>query len=585
MNQETKKCQNCQTDFVIDTNDFAFYEKMNVPPPTWCPECRMIRRFTFRNDRFFYRRKEELSGKETFSNYPPASPVKTYEHDYWWSDSWDPMEYGQEFDPSRPFLEQFRELMYSVPWPAKNIMRVTNSDYCNNVGGAKNSYLCFDSDDLESSAYIVRGNTVQDGFDLYESRHSELVYDSYMVDEVYRIFFSVNCEDCVDIWFSRDMVGCQNCFGCTNLRGKSYYIFNKPYSKEDYKKELEQFNLGSYKTIMELKTKTHELWKKFPVRFTLAINTVNSTGEHIERTKNVKYGYSIHEAENAAYSQFIDPPTTDVYDYTVWGQAVSRMYEAVTCGEECYNVKFCWECWPNCRDMEYSVYCRSSENLFGCVGVQKKQYCILNKQYSKEDFEELRAKIIQQMNEMPYTDKMGRIYKYGEFFPSEFSPFAYNESIARDFFPLQKEEAESKGFLWREPDVREYETTIDASALPDDIKDVDDSIIKEVIKCGSCGRAYRIIQLELQFYRRIGLPMPRFCHNCRFNERFKFVNPPKWRPAKCQCAGAADDRNLYANTAGHFHEAVHCPNEFETSYPTSRPDIIYCEQCYKAEVY
>jgi hypothetical protein len=190
---------------------------------------------------------------------------------------------------------------------------------------------------------------------------------------------------------------------------------------------------------------------------------------------------------------------------------------------------------------------------------------------------------------MPYTDKQGRVYKYGEFFPPEFSPFAYNETIAQDFFPLTKEQAEAKGFLWREPERRNYSITINYDQLPDNIKDVPDSITKEIIGCESCSRPYRIIEMELQFYRRIPLPLPRKCPECRFKDRFKFVNPPKFWPAKCMCAGQKSEaRNskseAYENAVPHFHGDAPCPNEFETSYVPSRPEIVYCEKCYQAEV-
>src|SRR3989338_142618 len=109
-NSESKVCQICRVSFVIDTEDFEFYNHINVPPPTWCPECRVIRRFVFWNERNLFRKKDELTGKEIFSHFPPASPVKIYHHDYWWSDKWNPMQYGRDYDFSRPFFEQFNEL-------------------------------------------------------------------------------------------------------------------------------------------------------------------------------------------------------------------------------------------------------------------------------------------------------------------------------------------------------------------------------------------------------------------------------------------------------------------------------------------
>jgi predicted metalloendopeptidase len=60
---------------------------------------------------------------------------------------------------------------------------------------------------------------------------------------------------------------------------------------------------------------------------------------------------------------------------------------------------------------------------------------------------------------MPYIDSKGRIYKYGEFFPSELSPFCYNETIAQEYFPLTKEQAIKQGYKWKEREERNY--TID----------------------------------------------------------------------------------------------------------------------------
>ena len=40
----------------------------------------------------------------------------------------------------------------------------------------------------------------------------------------------------------------------------------------------------------------------------------------------------------------------------------------------------------------------------------------------------------------------------------------------------------------------------------------------------------------------------------------------------------------YQNTVEHSHHKGKCPNEFETSYAPDRPEIVYCEQCYQAEV-
>ena len=92
MTQETRICQNCQKEFVIEPEDFAFYERINVPPPTWCPECRMIRRMVWRNERSLYKRKDNFYEKNIISAISIEKPFKVYSNDVWWSDKWDPLE-------------------------------------------------------------------------------------------------------------------------------------------------------------------------------------------------------------------------------------------------------------------------------------------------------------------------------------------------------------------------------------------------------------------------------------------------------------------------------------------------------------
>ena len=103
MNSETKICQNCKKNFTIEPEDFIFYDKIKVPPPTWCPECRMVRRMNWRNERTLYKRKCDAPGhnEEIISIYHKDSPLKVYDQKYWWSDEWDAMQYGRDYDFSK----------------------------------------------------------------------------------------------------------------------------------------------------------------------------------------------------------------------------------------------------------------------------------------------------------------------------------------------------------------------------------------------------------------------------------------------------------------------------------------------------
>lgn len=175
------------------------------------------------------------------------------------------------------------------------------------------------------------------------------------------------------------------------------------------------------------------------------------------------------------------------------------------------------------------------------------------------------------MNDMPYIDSKGRVYKYGEFFPSELSPFCYNETIAQEYFPLTKEQALEQGYKWKDKEERNYSIDIKNEDIPDDINNVNDDIISKVIECQhkdcnhQCTEAFKIIPEELQFYKRMNLPIPHLCPNCRHYERLSQRNPLKLWHRRCMKEG--------------------CNNEFETSYAPERPEIVYCEKCYQKEVY
>ena len=193
---ETKNCQNCAQEFQVESEDFLFYEKMKVPPPTLCGHCRMVRRFSFRNEHILFRRKDSLTGKDIFSSFPPDVPLTVYERDFWWSDGWDPMATGREYDFSRSFFEQFRELLVEAPVFSRSVVSNVNSDYTDQSGWLKNCYLCFDADSAENSAYLVKVNDIKESFDLLECSLNELCYEDIITEESYRVFFS---EDCVNV--------------------------------------------------------------------------------------------------------------------------------------------------------------------------------------------------------------------------------------------------------------------------------------------------------------------------------------------------------------------------------------------------
>ncbi len=580
---ENKICQNCKQDFIIEPEDFNFYEKIKVPPPTFCPECRTIRRLCWRNEMSLYKRKNDASShhEDIITIYHPDEKLVVYDIKYWWSDSWDAVAYGKEYNFSKPFFEQWKELRDIFPQQSLSNSKAVNSDYCNVAEDSKDSYMTSACFIIEKTFYSNRVSEIKDSSDLYVVHRSELCYDDIFCSDCYHVLYSLNCKNCVDSYFLYDCHGCINCFGCTNLRNKSYCMWNEQLSKEEYAKRLAGLDLTSYSTILRLHKKFKEFYLNALHRFTNQIKVVNSTGDNLEGTKNCQNSFdTAGQVEDSKYLHWA-LRIKDSYDAGPGVGIGELMYEVFDGGLGSFRSLFTNVVYSS-KNVEYSFYCFNCSNLFGCIGLRNKNYCILNKQYSKEEYEKLLPKIIEHMNTMSYVDKKGLIYKYGEFFPSELSTFCYNETQAQDYFPLTKDEALKRGYRWRDKKTNEYQITIQAEDLPDSFKDVQESIPKEIISClhnrecgDRCSGAFRITEDEFRLYKRIGVPIPRLCFGCRHDARLKVRNPMKLWHRSCMC-----DKENHAN-----HAAGNCEVEFETSYAPGRPEVIYCEKCYQQEVY
>ncbi len=604
MNREEKACANGHKQFTIGGEDLRFYEKMQVPPPTFCAPCRLQRRLAFRNERTLYQRQCDRCHKDIVSLYHTESPYTVYCSPCWWSDKWDARELGQEYDFSKPFFRQFEDLMKQVPRLGLVIKQSMGSDYTNYSFANKNVYLSFAMHYNEDCAYLTYSTKCRDSFDSFHLSNGELTYECNYCDRIYRSSFLQYCFNVSESALGYNLRNCDHCFGCINLRNKSYYIFNKPYAKEEYEKKLAQYR-GDYRELAKAKESFRELLLRQVKPWSFQIKCVHCTGSDLEECGSLRSSFSTKFSEDSVYAYVNNVKITACMDVN------NIAYDK---SEFCYdsegltgstNVRFSSSSWHN-SFITYCNLCFTSHFLFGCVGLRDKKYCILNKQYSKEDYESLVPRIIAHMNEMPYcersekqssakagsnNDKKGRVYPFGEFFPTEISPSAYNETLAQEYAPLSKDSVLKQGYRWKDREERKLAVTIVSSELPNRIQDAADDITNELIGCEhkgecleQCTKAFRIIPQELRFYKNMNLPLPRLCSNCRHYARLKKRNSFDLYQRGCACSGDTSENKLYRNTIRHFHNQSHCPNTFQSTYAPERPDVVYCERCYVAEV-
>lgn len=557
---EVKKCLHCHQEFEIDEQDLVFYDKVSpifagrkysIPPPTLCPECRLQRRISWRNERKLYQRNCGLCNKNIISVYSPESPTPAYCNTCWWGDGWDPFSYARDFDFSRPFFEQFYEFTQCVPQLAiqnDDGVGSINCQYCQDFAFGKNCYFVVGSWYTQDSFYSnVNCSYDKNICDCANVSYSELAYECLDSQRLYNCIYLQNSENCSDCAFGFDLKGCKNCYGCVGLRQKEYYIFNQRYSKEEYESKIAEFRLNSFLTFEKFKDTFNKWAISFPRKFLNMQHCENSVGDHLLNCKNC-IGFSLLNSENAINCHQGDG-NNFCYDIFNSGKPL-WCYEGIT-PDNSYMTHFCWFTWK-CKNTLYSLNCHSSENIFGSIALRHAKYTILNKQYGKEEYEELMARIIkhlQQTNE------------WGEFFPATFSLFSYNETIAQEYFPMSKDAVLKNGWQWR--DLVQKETTASRYDIPDFISDVAETIYNEVLTCQRCKKSYKIIEQEFDLYKKMGIPIPRMCSSCRHEERLARRTPYKlW---KRQCAN--------------------CSVFIQTAYSPDRPEIVYCEKCYLETVY
>ncbi len=568
---ENRKCQNCETDFVIEPDDFNFYQKIKVPPPTFCPECRYIRRLLDRNEWNLYKRKCDATGEDVISIYQPDAPFPVYNQEYWKSDSWDSLSYGQDFDFHRSFFEQYQDLRLRVPHLALVNSGSVNSPYTNQSGYNRDCYMCSATGYSEKCMYGNWYKNCHFSGDCYMALKSEFCYECINITRCSKCLWCQDCSDSVSLQFCIDCRGCTDCFGCVGLREKRHYWLNTALTKEEYEKRMKKFvwdRDSIKKSIREL----IRFRANIPAKYYHGSQIQDSTGDYMENSKRARYVFNCRDNKDTAYMQ------------DVWTGEDCLDCTEVADGQLSYEIQGCAS--PHrsivvrssfvAVDSYYCDMCFSVRECFGCFGLKQKEFCILNKQYSKEEYFKLKEKIIEHMRKMK---------EWGEYFPADLSPFTYNESIAQDYFPLTREDALKAGYAWYDRPVRDYKITLPTDDLPKTLSDVKENIFEDVIQCSSqkssdqkykyplCSVAFKITPLEFSLYKILNIPVPEKCFACRRTDRFVFRNPRKLWHRQCMCGQES-----------HGH-AGKCQNEFETSYAPDRSEIIYCERCYQQEVY
>ncbi len=552
-----KVCRFSSKEFYVRPEDIEFYKKIRVPPPTLEPEERRRLRCASSNSYTLFKNVSAYSKKSVISIYPPTSPFKVYEPRIWYSEKWNPFEYGRPYDPQKPFFDQWNDLQLAVPHPALiSDPTNVNSDYTNVSKNLKNCYFTFDQNGGEDLYYHQCCSETKNCIECWAVDHSDTCYESKIGDHLFKCFWCEECKQTTESYFLWDCKNCDYCFMSSNLRNKKYYFRNQYIGKEEYEKRLKEINFGSWVTVEKLKKEFIELKNSAPRKPSNNLNTINSFGDFIRDSRNIYFGLWVYDSENLSYCEGIED-SSDSYD--VLGGTGNELcyFLANVWAEDNYGCKFSIHI-DYSEDVEYSEYCRNCSNCFGCIGLDNKSYCIFNVQYTPKEYwvklDEIKTKMLE-------------AGEHGEFVPPRAPPFPYLTTQVAYYYGFDDADAKKYGYDMspvEEPSEKIEGDIMDSKDFPDDIKDVKDDIVKKIIYDSKNKKYFRFVKQEIQFYKKYGVPLPR---------EHPAIRMKKWR------------KEFGLLVRYYKRKCAKCGKVVETTYAPDRPEKnIWCESCYLKEI-
>ena len=503
----------------------------------------------------FYKATCPLSKKDLISIYNPSYGYTVYDQKTWRSDQWNGLDYWIDFDAHKSIEDHLAVINRTVPKQPIINDNATNSEncaYCHDFAFGKNCYLSTISRKIENAYYsssMTGGNWLVDCFFVHESQNCYECIDSYNLTSC---FYLQNSSDSYNCWFGYDLVGCKNCLYCAGLHNQSYMIFNTQYTKEEYEQKLAEMK----QSLLEWKLTDRE--KEYSAFLNNQIRRnqfqVNSTGSYGDVLFNAKNAVMCFNSRNPTTTKYIclGDMQTESQDMTIGGD-LQLCYGSIDT-DRSYRAVFSIRC-RDCRDVMYCVTCYGCKDCFGCSGLHSKQYCIFNKQYTKEEYENTMVQIIGKMKEEGTR---------GEFFPDVLTPFAYNETMANIYYLSDKDHVIAS---WGKRLDREIEITVPEGTKLIHSAEIatlsDEDLLKVAITCESSAKPFRLIKQELEFYRKHGLPIPKKHYDVRLQERL--------------------ERKVVKDF--YIRNCDHCQQEMFSVYAPEYQGKVYCEECYNKEIY
>ncbi|MBI4836159.1 MAG: hypothetical protein HY817_02775 [Candidatus Abawacabacteria bacterium] len=458
-----------------------------------------------------FKRKCDRTGKDVISVFSKDCPYPVWYRDEWIKHANPPQ---AEFDSNKPFWGQLWDLFQHCPLPHNVCINTENCEYTDDWWYSKNCYLSHSGFQCEDVYYSYRVINCRNSFFCVFSNNCELCTDVINSTNCYNLTYGLDCSQCRDSAFLFDCRNCSDCMFCFNLRNKQYCIENKQYSKEEYEQKKQEYHFSSRKSYDQAKEHfksllhTQAWWR----------------AQHLDQTENAMGDY-LREVKDSSMAFFIDKGQ-DIVN-TCRAFQVKDVVNSVGCfgselvaytvflgSEGVYDIKYSVNL-VDSKFMEYCMYCANCEHCFGCAGLVGKKYCILNKEYSPQEYDK---KLVEIKSHLRASNE------YGQLFPAYFAPGAYEESLATVYFPLSRDEQARLQFRVKKDEPYNASDYLPVSALPDDIQAMEEKVMQKGFWDEVAKRPFTIQKFDLEHSKKQQVPLPNCFYARRINENFSWMH-------------------------------------------------------------
>lgn len=282
------------------------------------------------------------------------------------------------------FYTEFKKLVKSKPHNAVSSRAAHNCSYGDYIYYSKNAYLSYflmDCADCYYSEYLAK---CRDCVDCAYLANGELCYECLDCNDLYNCSFLEDCHGCCDCDFCLDCIDCKNCFGCFGLRRQQFRIFNKPYAQNDWRKKVAALKKNPLQKILKILIPEFE---KHPRLFARQLKGgERSLGDYIYFSDNCYQCFNVRNTENCAYvSEILNPEFRSLNNVDCdFSSSIELCYDCHD-ANQCNNCSFINHC-SSCSDCNYCCYCYNCQDCLGCAYLTNKQYCILNRQFTRDEY-------------------------------------------------------------------------------------------------------------------------------------------------------------------------------------------------------